>query len=248
LRARALRASKYLLVGAVLSIMSAWGALAVQPWVKRARPGTIAISDHPLHRAVNRWTLSTRAHDVEGQWVPNREGLVRREFFTGSVDGLALRLHRAVEWVAPAGELSDSERRTFMTSVTGVTTASARTMAELRANYVESDTVSGFPLPCITARFVFTSVPNAPTPTRVPRFLGPIETGVYLPGVGANGLHLPLMPWMPGFVPNMLIWAGVTWACVRVWKHARARKWAKVGACVKCGYRGGGAVCPECGG
>jgi hypothetical protein len=245
---RAQRVGRYLLVGAVLAMGSAWVALALQPWVLRVRPGMRVISEAPLHRAVNRWPLLTAASTLRGDWVLDREALTRRETRIGVIEGLALRLSRTVEYSIPSRTLTSAEAAGMFQAIPGVTVGNVRTTTTVRASYVEWEVVAGFPFPCATRRFASGVVANAPLPNiRFFRLLRWVEEGLSVRWVGGTPLGLPLMPWLPGFVPNMLVWAGVAWGCVRGWRAMRTRRRIKAGACVMCGYAGGGGACPECG-
>jgi hypothetical protein len=247
-RRRARRVAKYLLVGAVLAMVSAWVVMGVQPWVKRARPGMVSISDHPLHGLINRWSLLTASSTVRGDWVQNRDALTQRESRTGAIAGLTVQLSRSIDFMTTAREVSATELDALFKPAPGVTVGGARTVVMVEATYSESDRIAGFPFPCMTIRYAVGATSNAPMPNI--RFFRPLrwlEEGVNLPWFGGSRLALPLLPWLPGFVPNMLLWAGVAWGCRRGWQAVRARRAARLGLCASCGDAAGGAVCPECG-
>lgn len=94
---------------------------------------------------------------------------------------------------------------------------------------------------------------DAGVPFRAMRKQSVIVTGRSLThpwhvGLAAGDVQLPIKPIFPGFLINTIFWAAIPYAVLIACRALRARRRAKRGLCIRCGYSiGDFARCPECG-
>jgi hypothetical protein len=238
-----------LLIGAVLSITSAWICAWLNPFGTKTLNQSIVLSDNQLPNFINHWALQTPARVIRGTWIPNRDQLVVDERRNASVTIGMLHLSRLLQFSTPLQREQQSDLMKKTPSEIEAWTMSSDFKPYHTATYAEHQFVYGFPFPCSVKRHVYAAVytedKTEPVKVDVSRPLTWLEFGIRF---GPGKPIFPVHPWPLGFIANTIFWAFIV-SLPGTISRFRKRRRIRKGLCTDCSYPlpTTAGACPECG-